>query len=107
MNTPRLDTFGPFRIRRRAETVHLDGVRYATASYASWAMTDDYVGLAMRNAEFETLEDGGLYAEIPGFRGVWAVGGNAAAVREELREVLREWMEFGNSKNLDVPKIGL
>ena len=68
--------------------------------------TDEYVALAMRNAEIETLEDGSLYAEIQGFEGVWAEGEDVPSVREELREVLSEWLGFRLSRNLVVPKVG-
>ena len=66
----------------------------------------EYIELAMKKAEFETLEDGTFYAEIPGFRGVWAEGETLPEVREELREVLQEWVEFRLPKDLEIPKVG-
>ena len=68
-------------------------------------MMTEYIELAMEKAEFETLEDGAIYAEIPGFRGVWAEGETIPEVRKELREVLQEWVELRLPKDLDIPKV--
>jgi predicted RNase H-like HicB family nuclease len=65
----------------------------------------EYIELAMKKAEFETLEDGTFYAEIPGLRGVWAEGETIPEVREELREVLQEWVEFRLPKDLEIPRV--
>ena len=66
----------------------------------------EYIEMAMREATFENLEDGTIYAEIPGFRGVWANGETIPEVREELREALQEWIEFRLPKDLDIPRVG-
>ncbi len=69
-------------------------------------MMTEYIEMAMRKATFENLEDGTIYAEIPGFRGVWAEGDKIPEVRQELREVLQEWIELRLPKDLDIPKVG-
>ncbi len=51
-----------------------------------------YEKAAMEGARFDRLKDGSWYAEIPGFNGVWANGDTEDACREELREVLKEWL---------------
>ena len=51
-----------------------------------------YEKTALELARFERLQDGSWYAEIPGFAGVWANGDTEDACREELREVLKEWL---------------
>jgi len=51
-------------------------------------MMTEYIEMAMREATFEDLEDGTIYAEIPRFRGVWAHGETIPEVSEELREAL-------------------
>lgn len=51
-----------------------------------------YEKAAVEAARFDRLEDGSCYAEIPGFTGVWANGDSEDACREELREVLNEWL---------------
>ena len=48
---------------------------------------------AMHRARYEILlDDGTFYGEIPGFDGVYANADNLEACREELREVLEEWI---------------
>lgn len=51
-----------------------------------------YEMAALELARFERLEDGSWYAEIPGFAGVWANGDTEDACRDELQEVLKEWL---------------
>ena len=52
----------------------------------------DYVKTAMAKAKFESLEEGGWYGQIPGFRGVWASASTRAACRRNLQEVLEDWI---------------
>lgn len=53
----------------------------------------DYVQAAMRRAHYEILPDTGTYyGSIPGFQGVWADAATLEACREELREVLEDWL---------------
>lgn len=70
-------------------------------------MLRGYLRAAMKLAHYEILEDDRTYyGQIPGFEGVY---GNAATLeecREELEEVLEEWLFFRISQNLDVPKAG-
>jgi predicted RNase H-like HicB family nuclease len=51
-----------------------------------------YEKAVVEAARFDRLKDGSWYAEIPGFNGVWANGDTEDACREELREVLKEWL---------------
>lgn len=51
-----------------------------------------YEKAALETAHFERLEDGSWYAEIPGFPGVWANEKTQEACREQLGEVLKEWL---------------
>jgi predicted RNase H-like HicB family nuclease len=60
----------------------------------------------MRQAKYEILsDDGTFYGEIPGFDGVYANANTLEACREELEEVLEEWILFRISKNLPLPKV--
>jgi len=52
----------------------------------------EYLAAALRKAEYKKLEDGSWFAEIPGFQGVWAKGTSMESCRDELREVLEEWL---------------
>ncbi len=68
-------------------------------------MMTEYIEMAMQKATFERLDDGTVYGEIPGFRGVWSEGENIPEARGELREVLQEWIEFRLPRDLDIPKV--
>jgi len=58
----------------------------------------------MRRAEYEILlDDSTFYGEIPGFDGVYANADTLEACREELLEVLEEWILFRVSRNLPLP----
>jgi predicted RNase H-like HicB family nuclease len=59
---------------------------------------------AMRRAKYEILpDDNTFYGEIPGFAGVYANASTLEACRDELAEVLEEWILFRVSKNLPLP----
>jgi len=65
-----------------------------------------YIQAAMRHARYEILsEDGTYYGEIPKCRGVYANAKTLEACREQLQEVLEEWILFRVHRNLPLPKI--
>ncbi|MGQ9630260.1 MAG: type II toxin-antitoxin system HicB family antitoxin [bacterium] len=69
-------------------------------------MLTNYIQAVMRRAKYEILpDDGTFYGEIPGFDGVYADADTLEACREELREVLEEWILFRLSKNLPLPVV--
>ena len=69
-------------------------------------MLTEYVRAAMRRAHYEILEDdGSFYGEIPDFDGVWANADTLEGCREELAEVLEEWIVFSLSRNLPLPTV--
>ncbi len=69
-------------------------------------MITDYVRGAMRQAKYELLpEDNTFYGEIPGFDGVYATGSTLEACRDELEEVLEEWILLRVSQGLQVPVV--
>ena len=55
-------------------------------------MIFEYCQKAIENAEYKKLEDGTWFAEIPGFRGLWANGKTVEECRNELITVLEEWI---------------
>ena len=58
----------------------------------------------MQRAKYEILpDDGSFYGEIPDFQGVYANARTQESYREELQEVLEEWVFFRISKNLALP----
>jgi predicted RNase H-like HicB family nuclease len=68
-------------------------------------MLTNYIRAAMRQARYEILsDDGTFYGEIPGFDGVYANADTLEACREELEEVLEEWILFRVSRQLSLRK---
>ena len=55
-------------------------------------MLTKYIEAAMGEARYEITADGTYYGEIPPCRGVWASGKTLEACRQELQEVLEEWI---------------
>ena len=69
-------------------------------------MLTEYINAAMRHARYEILpEDGGYYGEIPELPGVWANADILEACREELREVLEDWIALGLAQGSPIPPI--
>jgi predicted RNase H-like HicB family nuclease len=69
-------------------------------------MLTAYINAAMRNAHYEILEGGeGYVGKIPGLLGVWANADTLEACRDELREVLEEWIILGLKMNHQIPVI--
>ena len=68
-------------------------------------MIAEYVNAAMDHAQFETLEDGTVYGEIPGLQGVWSEAATITESREELEEVLKEWIDLRLARDLPIPKV--
>jgi len=67
-------------------------------------MLTEYLQTAMRRAKYEILpDDGSFYGEIPDFQGVYANARTLESCREELQEVLEEWVFFRISTNLALP----
>jgi predicted RNase H-like HicB family nuclease len=69
-------------------------------------MLTNYIRAAMQRARYEILsDDGTFYGEIPGFDGVYANADTLEVCREELAEVLEEWILFRVSRNLALPVV--
>lgn len=69
-------------------------------------MLSKYILSAMKKARYEILKDDNtFYGEIPGFKGVYANSSTLERCREELEEVLEEWLFFRISRNLPIPEV--
>ena len=55
-------------------------------------MIFEYCQKAIEKAQYKKLDDGTWYAELPGFRGVWANAETVEDCRKELISVLEEWI---------------
>lgn len=69
-------------------------------------MITRYVSQALRRARYRQV-DGGLFcATVPGLRGVIATGTNLEACRNQLAEVVEEWVLVRVARGLPVPRLG-
>jgi predicted RNase H-like HicB family nuclease len=69
-------------------------------------MLVEYIQAALRRARYEILpDDVSYYGEIIECAGVYANAETLEECREELREVLEEWVLFRVYKNLQMPTI--
>lgn len=66
----------------------------------------EYIQAGLRHAKYEILpDDGTYYGEIPEFNGVYANAITLEECREQLREVLEEWVLFRVHRNLPLPTV--
>lgn len=69
-------------------------------------MLNEYIKKALHKANYEILsDDDSFYGEIPGFQGVYANAATLEDCRNELAEVLEEWIFFRLTKNLPMPAV--
>ena len=69
-------------------------------------MLSKYLRAAMHQAKYEILSDDGIfYGEIPGFNGVYAHALTLEQCREELEEVLEEWVLFRGAHKRPLPVV--
>lgn len=65
-----------------------------------------YITAAMKQARYEILEDDkSYYGEIQGFNGVYANTPTLEECREELAQVLEDWILLRVAKNLSLPAV--
>ena len=55
-------------------------------------MFTEYTTKKLKGAKYKLLKDGSYFGEIPGLHGVWANAKTLKICREELREVLEDWL---------------
>lgn len=69
-------------------------------------MLTQYIKAAMHKARYEILlSDSTFYGEIPDFDGVYANAETLEDCREELEEVLEEWILLRVSQHLSLPTV--
>lgn len=69
-------------------------------------MLTEYIREAMKKAHYEILPDGeGYFGRIEALPGVWANAETLEACRDELQEVLEEWIIVGLKKGHPIPAI--
>jgi predicted RNase H-like HicB family nuclease len=55
-------------------------------------MLSNYIAAALREAHYEVMEDGRIFATIPHCDGVCAGANTVEAARDELQSVLEDWI---------------
>jgi len=69
-------------------------------------MLTKYIQAAMNEAKYEVLEDdGSFFGSIPRLKGVWANAPTLEACRQELAEVLEDWLLLSLDRKLPIPPI--
>ncbi len=68
-------------------------------------MLTEYIGAALRHAQYELMEDGQFFANVPELPGVWASGATVETCREELREVIEGWLLLGLRQGDEIPAL--
>ncbi len=64
-----------------------------------------YCSVALQSAQYKKLDDGTWFAEINGFEGVWGNGLTIEESRQDLLEVLEEWLMIKIQDGDQIPVI--
>ncbi|MCG8556696.1 MAG: type II toxin-antitoxin system HicB family antitoxin [Proteobacteria bacterium] len=68
-------------------------------------MIRGYLDEALRRATYDKLEDGTFVSEVPDLQGVLAHGATLEACREQLAEVIEEWILVRVARGLAIPPL--
>ncbi|WP_298666186.1 type II toxin-antitoxin system HicB family antitoxin [uncultured Methanofollis sp.] len=69
-------------------------------------MIIEYIRAAMHHARYEIIEgDEPYYGEVPGLPGVWATGATLEECRENLGEVIDDWLVIRLRRGMSIPPI--
>ncbi len=69
-------------------------------------MLTAFINAAMSRARYKLIDDRTYFGEIPGLQGVWASAKKLEACRQELPEVLEDWLIVKLRDGDDIPRIG-
>ncbi len=69
-------------------------------------MISAYLRKALQEARYELLENGTYYGEVPSLPGVIATADSLEACRDQLAEVIEEWILVRVAKGLKIPPLG-
>lgn len=65
-----------------------------------------YIQAALENARYEIIDDEKpYYGEVPKLDGVWGSGNTLEECRQNLEEVIDEWVLVRLTKGLSIPQI--
>ncbi len=69
-------------------------------------MFSEYMAVALKKAQYKIIDDEYPYfAEVPELDGVWATGKTIEDCRNELIEVIEEWIVARLQRGLSIPTI--
>ena len=68
-------------------------------------MIREYIDRALHRATYDKLEDGTFAGEVPGLQGVLAHAETLEGCREQLAEVIEEWVLVRVSRGLSTPAL--
>lgn len=68
-------------------------------------MFAEYIGAALKRAEYIPLEDGTFAGRVDGLKGVIATGRTVEECREDLIEVIEEWITIRLERGLNIPAL--
>ena len=69
-------------------------------------MITRYIAEALQRAQYRILDDRLFCATVTGLPGVIATGKTLEACRDELVEVVEEWLLVRDSQGLRIPRLG-
>ena len=70
-------------------------------------MIVEYIEAALARARYEIIRDEEpYYGEVPGLKGVWAMGKILEECRKKLSEVIEGWIIVRIRKGLPIPPLG-
>lgn len=68
-------------------------------------MIHEYIESAIKKAKYKQIEDGSWFAEIPGFEGVWSNAHTLEECRQELIDVVEEWLILKLRDSDSIPEV--
>lgn len=68
-------------------------------------MLTDFIQKKLLSARYKLLADGSYFGEITGLKGVWAGAKTLEKCRQELQEVLEDWLVVSIKTDKKVPGI--
>lgn len=69
-------------------------------------MIADYIRAALRSAKYKMIEDENpFFGEVPELPGVWANGQTLEDCRDELEEVIEDWILIALHRGHEIPII--
>ena len=68
-------------------------------------MLTEYIEAALRNAHYEMMEDGRVFATIKPLKGLWADGDTVEECRTNLLDTLEDWLFISIRERMSIPKL--